>query len=63
MPNFILQMFYLPLALFLPPSHFIAHHQFNLIYQLWIHTTVVEDLGILEFVLNTPKHHRVHHGS
>ncbi|XP_014229119.1 alkylglycerol monooxygenase-like [Trichogramma pretiosum] len=55
-------MFYLPLALFIPPSHFVAHHQFNLIYQLWIHTTVIEDLGPLELVFNTPKHHRVHHG-
>ncbi|XP_058798767.1 alkylglycerol monooxygenase-like isoform X2 [Phymastichus coffea] len=55
-------MFYLPLALFIPPSHFVAHHQFNLIYQLWIHTTVIDELGPLEWVLNTPKHHRVHHG-
>lgn len=57
--NFI---FYLPLAFFIPPSHFIAHHQFNLIYQLWIHTTVIDDLGPLELIFNTPKHHRVHHG-
>lgn len=55
-------MFYLPLAVFIPPSHFVAHHQFNLIYQLWIHTTLIDDLGLLEFVLNTPKHHRIHHG-
>ncbi|XP_011300940.1 alkylglycerol monooxygenase [Fopius arisanus] len=55
-------MFYLPMAVFIPPSHFIAHHQFNLIYQLWIHTTVIDDLGPLELVFNTPKHHRVHHG-
>ncbi|XP_024938420.1 alkylglycerol monooxygenase isoform X2 [Cephus cinctus] len=54
--------FYLPLALFIPPSHFVAHHQFNLIYQLWIHTTVIKDLGPFEFIFNTPKHHRVHHG-
>ncbi|XP_033327030.1 alkylglycerol monooxygenase [Megalopta genalis] len=55
-------MFYLPLAFVLPPSHFIVHNQFNLIYQLWIHTTVIDDLGPLEFIFNTPKHHRVHHG-
>ncbi|XP_006619701.1 alkylglycerol monooxygenase-like [Apis dorsata] len=55
-------MLYLPLALFIPPSHFIAHNQFNLIYQLWIHTTVIDDLGPLELIFNTPKHHRVHHG-
>ncbi|XP_033226514.1 alkylglycerol monooxygenase-like isoform X2 [Belonocnema kinseyi] len=55
-------MFYFPLAFFIPPSHFITHHQLNLIYQLWIHTTVIKDLGPLEIIFNTPKHHRVHHG-
>ncbi|XP_011498320.1 PREDICTED: alkylglycerol monooxygenase-like [Ceratosolen solmsi marchali] len=55
-------LFYLPLAFFIPPSHFVAHHQFNLIYQLWIHTTVIHDLGPFEWIFNTPKHHRVHHG-
>lgn len=35
----------------------------NLIYQYWIHTEVIRSLGPLEGVLNTPSHHRVHHGS
>jgi sterol desaturase/sphingolipid hydroxylase (fatty acid hydroxylase superfamily) len=35
----------------------------NLLYQFWIHTEVVPKLGPLEKVLNTPSHHRVHHGS
>ncbi len=35
----------------------------NLIYQYWIHTEVIASLGPLEKVLNTPSHHRVHHGS
>ena len=35
----------------------------NLIYQFWIHTEIVGRLGPLEWVLNTPSHHRVHHGS
>ncbi len=35
----------------------------NLIYQYWIHTEVIRRLGPLEAVLNTPSHHRVHHGS
>ena len=34
----------------------------NLLYQYWIHTRVVGKLGILEYVLNTPSQHRVHHG-
>ena len=35
----------------------------NLIYQFWIHTEVVRSIGWLENVLNTPSHHRVHHGT
>ena len=35
----------------------------NLIYQFWIHTEAVRSIGWLERVLNTPAHHRVHHGS
>ena len=34
----------------------------NLIYQFWIHTEAVKSIGWLENVLNTPSHHRVHHG-
>lgn len=54
---------YLPMALFVPPKQFIMHQQFNLLYQFWTHTEVVSNLGVLEYVLNTPSHHRVHHGS
>jgi sterol desaturase/sphingolipid hydroxylase (fatty acid hydroxylase superfamily) len=35
----------------------------NLAYQFWIHTELMPKLGILEWVLNTPSHHRVHHAS
>lgn len=35
----------------------------DLLYQFWIHTDVVRDLGPVEQILNTPSHHRVHHGS
>lgn len=35
----------------------------NLIYQFWIHTDTIRTLGPAEAVLNTPSHHRVHHGS
>lgn len=55
-------IFYLPLALVVPPSIFFAHYQFNLLYQFWIHTEIVRSLGPLEYILNTPSHHRVHHG-
>ncbi len=33
-----------------------------LAYQLWLHTELIGRLGPLEWVLNTPSHHRVHHG-
>jgi sterol desaturase/sphingolipid hydroxylase (fatty acid hydroxylase superfamily) len=35
----------------------------NLLYQYWIHTDAIRRLGPFERVLNTPSHHRVHHGS
>ena len=35
----------------------------SLLYQFWIHTEFVRVVGPLEWVLNTPSHHRVHHGS
>ena len=34
-----------------------------LAYQTWIHTETIGKLGPLEAVLNTPSHHRVHHGA
>jgi sterol desaturase/sphingolipid hydroxylase (fatty acid hydroxylase superfamily) len=35
----------------------------NLLYQYWIHTDTIRSIGAGEAVLNTPSHHRVHHGS
>ena len=35
----------------------------SLLYQFWIHTELVRSMGPLERVMNTPSHHRVHHGS
>lgn len=55
-------IYYLPLALVAPPAIFAVHIQLNLLYQFWIHTELIRDLGPLEWILNTPKHHRVHHG-
>ena len=53
---------YFPSALFVPPSAYFVHVQFNLLYQFWIHTELVKSLGPLEYILNAPSHHRVHHG-
>ncbi len=40
-----------------------ASRGINLLYQYWIHTDTVGQIGPGEEVLNTPSHHRVHHGS
>ena len=56
-------VFYLPLALLgYPPAWFLAMSSFDTLYQFWIHTRLIGKLGPLEWVLNTPSHHRVHHG-
>jgi sterol desaturase/sphingolipid hydroxylase (fatty acid hydroxylase superfamily) len=56
-------VFYLPLALLgFPPLMFLTLSSANTLYQFWIHTRLVGKLGPLEWVLNTPSHHRVHHG-
>lgn len=44
------------------PSIIETSRALNLIYQYWIHTDVVRSIGPAEAVLNTPSHHRVHHG-
>ena len=55
--------FYLPLAVLgVPPVMFITVALIDLLYQFWIHTELIGKLGPLEWVLNTPSHHRVHHG-
>jgi len=55
-------VFYLPLALAgFPPAMFLAVSSFNTLYQFWIHTRLIGRLGPLEWALNTPSHHRVHH--
>lgn len=56
-------IFYAPLMLLgFAPWMLLLVHGLNLIYQFWIHTKVVRNLGPLEYILNTPAHHRVHHG-
>ncbi len=54
-------LFKMHTALFISPLVFTHHSALNTLYQFWIHTTQVGDLGILEYVLNTPSHHRMHH--
>lgn len=56
--------FYLPLAVVgFEPAMFAVMVSLNTLYQFWIHTTTIKSMGPLEWVLNTPSHHRVHHGT
>jgi alkylglycerol monooxygenase len=56
--------FYLPLAFVgFEPVMFLTVSAFNTLYQFWIHTRAIGNMGPLEWILNTPSHHRVHHGS
>jgi sterol desaturase/sphingolipid hydroxylase (fatty acid hydroxylase superfamily) len=46
-----------------PPVMILTMQAISLLYQFWIHTELVKTMGPLEWVFNTPSHHRVHHGS
>ncbi|MDB4945651.1 MAG: Sterol desaturase [Labilithrix sp.] len=55
--------FYLPLALLgVPPLTYAITVALSTLYQFWIHTQLVGKVkGPIEWVLNLPSHHRVHH--
>ncbi|MBL7951914.1 MAG: sterol desaturase family protein [Flavobacteriales bacterium] len=56
--------FYLPLAMLgVHPVVIVTVGAVNTLYQFWIHTKAIDRMGPLEWVFNTPSHHRVHHGS
>lgn len=62
--NFMSFVFWLWLPLVgFPPVMVMTMQAISLLYQFWIHTELVRSMGPLEWVLNTPSHHRVHHGS
>ena len=58
-------VFFPPLALVgVPPWMIMVAGGLNLIYQFWIHTEIIGRMpSWFEAVMNTPSHHRVHHGS
>lgn len=57
-------IFWVPLALIgFPPVMILTAQAWSLLYQFFLHTEAVDKLGPLEWILNTPSHHRVHHGS
>jgi len=56
-------IFWAPLPLLgFPPWMVLTAQALSLLYQFWIHTELVSTLGPLEWFMNTPSHHRVHHG-
>lgn len=57
-------LFWTPLVLIgFPPAMVVLFSGLSLVYQFWIHTEAIKRLGPLEWVLNTPSHHRVHHAT
>jgi sterol desaturase/sphingolipid hydroxylase (fatty acid hydroxylase superfamily) len=57
-------VFFLPLAIIgFHPAAIALMIGFGLIYQFFLHTALPMNLGPLEWVFNTPTHHRVHHAS
>ncbi len=58
-------IFRLPLALIgFHPAMIAFCGALNLIYQFWIHTEAIGKLPRwIEYILNTPSHHRVHHAT
>ena len=57
-------IFYLPLAwMGFSPLVFLVVAQFQTLYQFWIHTRLIGKMWWpIEYIFNTPSHHRVHHG-
>jgi sterol desaturase/sphingolipid hydroxylase (fatty acid hydroxylase superfamily) len=57
-------VFWLPLALLgYPPPMILTAQAISLMYQFWIHTEIIAQLPRpIEWLFNTPSHHRVHHG-
>jgi sterol desaturase/sphingolipid hydroxylase (fatty acid hydroxylase superfamily) len=58
-----LLFFMLAPLLGMPPKVILLMLTLNLLYQFWIHATWIPRLGPLEWFLNTPSAHRVHHAS
>ena len=50
-------VFLIPTAIIGIPAEVVAH----LFAQYWYHTRLIKKMGILEYIIVTPSHHRVHH--
>ena len=58
-------LFFAPLVLLgFPVPYVLAALGLNLFFQFWLHTELIGRLpGWVEYVFNTPAHHRIHHAS
>ena len=55
-------LFYAPLCLIgFDPLHVVAMESAVYLYNFYLHTESIRTLGWLEYIFNTPSHHRVHH--
>jgi sterol desaturase/sphingolipid hydroxylase (fatty acid hydroxylase superfamily) len=61
--NIYTWVFFLPLAFCgIPWQMFVAAYAVSLIWQFFVHTRLINKMGVLELFMSTPSHHRVHHG-
>ncbi|KAA3631169.1 MAG: sterol desaturase family protein [Bacteroidetes bacterium] len=57
-------LFWIPLPLLgFHPADILAVEVFSFFFAFLQHTTIVPKLGFLEWFMNTPSHHRVHHAT
>jgi sterol desaturase/sphingolipid hydroxylase (fatty acid hydroxylase superfamily) len=57
-------LFWTPLPLLgFDPAMILTVQTVSLLYQFWIHTEAIGNLGVFERFMNTPSHHRVHHAT
>ena len=57
-------LFWIPLVIIgFDPNWVVFSVLASLGFQFFVHTQLVDKLGPLEWLFNTPSHHRVHHGS
>lgn len=57
-------IYFIPVAMMgIPTEMFLFAYILGIFYQYWIHTRAIEKMPAwFEWALNTPSHHRVHHG-
>lgn len=57
-------IYFIPIAVMgIPTEMFLFAYIFGIFYQYWIHTRTIKKMPAwFEWLLNTPSHHRVHHG-